>query len=232
MPVVLITGSNRGLGLEFARQYGSAGWRVLACCRTSSPHLEAIKNVEIYRLDVTDHARVDALAKTLEGTPIDILINNAGVNGQAGMEDRSPETQAFGNTDYESFMQTLRVNLFGPMKMAESFVEHVAASEQKRLANLTSFYGSIAGNDTGAFYSYRASKAGVNAITKSMAIDLKDRGILAVALHPGWVATDLGGPNASIRPDESVSGMRKVLAALTESDSGKMIAYTGEVVPF
>ena len=232
MPTVLITGSNRGLGLEFAHQYGSAGWKVLACCRTSSPELEAIENVKIYRLDVTDHARIEALAAKLEGTSIDILINNAGVNGQASMKDRSRETQAFGNTDYESFMQTLRVNLFGPMKMAESFVEHVGASEQKRIANVTSFYGSIASNKTGAFYSYRASKSGLNAITKSMAIDLKNRGILTVALHPGWVATDLGGPNASIGPDESVSGMRKVLAALTESDSGKMIAYTGDVVPF
>lgn len=232
MFTALVTGANRGLGLEFARQYSRSGWRVLACCRSSSAELEGLKHVDVYQLDVTDHAGIEALAAELSGVEIDVLINNAGVNGQASMDDRSPETQAFGNTDYENFMRTLRINLFGPLKVAESFVDHVASSKRKTIANVTSLYGSIGSNESGAFYAYRASKSGLNAITKSMAVDLKDCGVVAVGLHPGWVATDLGGTNADISPEESVAGMRQVLANLNPSNSGKVIAYSGEIVPY
>lgn len=232
MPTVLVTGANRGLGYEFARQYSADGWRVLAVCRKPSAELEKLDNVSVHLLDVTDHKAIEALADTLSGVAIDVLINNAGVNGQTSFEDRGFGNQAFGNTDYENWRNTLEINLLAPMKMAESFVEHVAASQEKKILTLTSQVGSIAENTSGGFYRYRASKAGVNAIMKSMSIDLLPREILALSLHPGWVRTDLGGENAEISPETSVTGMREVIANLTADKLGDVIAYSGETVPY
>lgn len=232
MPRVLITGANRGIGLEFARQYARDGWDVLACCRSTSSDLEGMEGVEVHHLDVTDHAAVESLAASLSGLPIDVLINNAGVNGQTSSSDRSFANQAFGNTDYENWRETLEINLIAPMKLAECFVDSVAASRQKKIVTLSSEFGSISRNDMGGFYRYRSSKAGVNAVMRSMAVDLEKLGILAVALHPGWVRTDLGGDNADIDVQTSVSGMRSVIASLTREQVGDVIDYDGRVVPY
>lgn len=232
MPTVLITGANRGLGLEFTRQYARDHWKVLACCRAASDELSAIEQASIHELDVTDHAAIESLASTLSGTAIDVLINNAGVNGQASMSDRSASSQAFGNTDYDNWRKTLEINLLAPMKIAEAFIDHVQGSELKTIVTLSSHLGSISDNRMGGFYSYRSSKAGVNAIMKSMSLDLIDQGVLAVALHPGWVRTDLGGENAEISPVESVAGMRRVIAGLKPEQLGKVIAWNGEEVPY
>jgi NAD(P)-dependent dehydrogenase (short-subunit alcohol dehydrogenase family) len=229
MANVLVTGAGRGLGLEFVRQYSQAGWRVIACARTpdKSPALaelarDSARNIEVHALDVGDFAAVDALAQRLAGTPVDVLLNVAGVGGMA----------TFGRTDYAAWPEVLRVNTLAPLKCAESFVAHVAASEQKKIVTLSSILGSIGANESGGMYGYRSSKAAVNAIMKSLSIDLRERGIIAVPLHPGWVRTDMGGPRADIDVQTSVSGMLRVIAGLRAADSGKFFNYAGEQLPW
>jgi NAD(P)-dependent dehydrogenase (short-subunit alcohol dehydrogenase family) len=225
MPTVLVTGAGRGLGLEFTRQYASDGWRVAACCRNPAAALELAKlagetggRVTVYALDVVDHAGIDRLSRELDATPIDVLINNAGIGGN----------QRFGQSDYDAWVQTFRVNTLGAMKMAEAFVKQVAASNEKKIVTLTSVMGSISQNDTGGMYGYRSTKAAANAIVKSMALDLNRYAILAVALHPGWVRTDMGGPRANIDPPTSVAGMRRIIAGLTREQSGHFLNYDGK----
>jgi NAD(P)-dependent dehydrogenase (short-subunit alcohol dehydrogenase family) len=223
MPTVLITGANRGLGLEFARQYAADGWRVIACARRAdTPALQALVAAEplvsAHALDVTDQAAVDRLAAALSGTPIDVLLNVAGVMG----------SKRFGATDYAEWAQVLAVNVLAPMKMAEAFVEHVAASEEKKIVTLTSRMGSIGDNSSGGYYAYRSAKAAANAVMKSLALDLAGRGIIAVPIHPGWVRTDMGGSSAPLEAPDSVAGMRKVIAGLTPADSGKFLQYEGK----
>ncbi len=240
MPTVLITGANRGLGLEFASQYAADGWDVIACARRpeEAAALQEIAEgdahrLEVHPLDVADHSSVDALAATLEGRPIDVLINSAGTMGRGDFAKVGLAMDRFGEADYEDWTQVLRVNLLGPMKMAEAFIENVAASEQKKLVTLSSVIGSIASNTIGGLYSYRASKAGLNAIMRAMAIDLgRSRGVIAIPLHPGWVRTDLGGPRADIDAPESVAGMRKLIAGLDKDAAGRFWMYDGTELPW
>ena len=227
MPSVFITGANRGLGLEFARQYAADGWRVIGTCREPAAanalvHLKG--DVEIHPLDVTDHAQVQALAKTLKRNTIDVLLNNAGIYG--------PRPTPFGDVDYDAWRQVTNVNAMSPLKVCESFVEHVAAGDLKIMAALTSKMGSIADNTSGGSYIYRSSKAALNAVMKSLAADLKSRGITVIVLHPGWVKTDLGGPSALIDADESVTGMRKVIGGARPDDSGCFFNYDGKSIPW
>ena len=228
MKTVLITGANRGIGLEFSRQYAMDGWRVLACSRNPSPGLEKLsaqhpERVKMHALNVTDPEGIERLGQLLSEESIDLLINNAGIY---------PDSGGFGHTDYEKWMQAFKVNTMAPLKMAEVFVRQVASSERKTIATLTSKMGSLSDNDSGGEYLYRTSKAAANMVTKSLSIDLKPSGITAVALHPGWVKTDMGGPSALISVEKSVSGMRQVLARITSADSGKFIAYDGMEIPW
>ncbi|MEE9251638.1 MAG: SDR family NAD(P)-dependent oxidoreductase, partial [Alphaproteobacteria bacterium] len=173
MPTVLLTGANRGLGLEFARQYAAAGWRVLATCRApeKAAELSALGDgVGLYELDVTDRARIEALAEELEGEAIDLLINNAGVYG-------SLKAQELGSIDLDLWIEVLRVNTLAPLKMAECFLPHLKAGKRKVIASITSRMGSIGDNDVGGHYIYRSSKAALNAAAKSLAIDLKPFGV-------------------------------------------------------
>lgn len=237
MDTVLVTGANRGLGLELVKQYAADGWRVLACARRSSPALAAVagihRDVRLCVLDVADHGAIDRLAAELAGEPVDVLLNNAGTLGRHGSFDgQSRSDQSFGHSDYEDWEHTFRVNAFAPMKMAEAFVEHVAASRQRKIVTLTSMVGSMALNSVGGLYGYRASKAAVNAIMKSMAIDLAKRGILAVAIHPGWARTSMGGPGADVGVAESVEGVRRVIASLSPGDAGRILAWDGQVLPY
>ena len=237
MSTILITGANRGLGLEFARQYSNAGWKVLACCRQPSPELLELANagtadVHIHELDVADHDSIAALAAELQGEPIDVLLNNAGIYGAVGFADGGIAHQAFGNIDYADWERVLRVNLLGPMKMAETFVDNVARSEQKKIVTVSSMVGSMGLNESGGMYAYRTSKAAVNMLMHSMGIDLKKRGIIAVAVHPGWAKTDMGGENAEIEPEEGVSGLMNVIARLTPNDTGRLTSYDGQVMPY
>ncbi len=222
MPTVLITGANRGLGLEFARQYAADGWKVLATCREpqSAVELNAIAGeIQVLPLDVSDFLAIDTVSRILAAEKIDMLLNNAGLIGSHGA--------AFGESDYEDWAEVFRVNTQAPLKMAECFVEQVANSDKKLIVSLSSRLGSIGENDAGEQYIYRSTKAALNAINKSMSIDLAGRGITAVVLHPGWAQTDMGGPNAAVNPVESVTGMRSVIDKLTPADSGSFFSYDG-----
>ncbi len=226
MPTVLITGANRGLGLEFARSYAADGWRVHACCRHPEK-AKALKAVEgdllVRKLDVTDGLRVAGLARELADEAIDVLLNNAGVYG--------PRSD-FGETDFDDWLDMLKINTIAPLRMAERFVEQVARSDRKLIVSISSGMGSIAMNDEGGRYPYRTSKAALNMVVKGLAADLAARGIIAVALSPGWVQTDMGGPNADLTPEESVAGMRAVIDGLTPDDSGRFFNYQSEDRPW
>jgi NAD(P)-dependent dehydrogenase (short-subunit alcohol dehydrogenase family) len=188
---VLITGANRGIGLALARGYAAEGWRVHACCRhpDKAKDLKALKaeagdRLAVHRLDVTDGLMVAGLARELAGEAIDLLINNAGVGG--------PHS-GFGETDYDDWPPVIGVNSFAPLRMAERFVEHVAKSERKLIVNISSKMGSIAANVGGNSIIYRASKAALNQVSKSMAMALGPRGITVIVFHPGWGAGHAGG---------------------------------------
>lgn len=232
MKTTLITGANRGIGLEFSRQYASDGWRVLACNRypEKSDALNKLaarypEQIKIHALDVADHVQIERLVQVLVDESIDQLINNAGIYPNS---DKS----GFGHTDYAEWIHAFRINTMAPLKMAEAFATQIARSEQKTIVTITSKMGSIADNSGGGSYLYRSSKAAVNMVVKNLAVDLKPIGITAVVFHPGWVKTDMGGPNALISAEQSVSGIRQVIAGLTIADSGKFFGYDGQVIPW
>jgi len=223
---VLITGANRGIGLEFVKQYAADDWRVLACCRKpqNATELQAIASanpqVRLMTLDVTDFNQTDALALALEGEVIDVLINNAGVYPQS----------TFGDTNYEEWATGFKVNSMAPLKMAEAFVQHLTKSRLKKIATLTSKMGSIEDNTSGKSYCYRSSKTAVNMVMKSLSIDLKPYGISVVTLHPGWVQTDMGGSNALINAHTSVTGLRQVIDQLNLNNTGQFRAFDGKEI--
>jgi NAD(P)-dependent dehydrogenase (short-subunit alcohol dehydrogenase family) len=223
---VLITGSNRGIGLEFVKQYAADGWHVLACCRNPEQSAELKQlaathaNINILHLDVADFAQIEALAAELKDERIDLLINNAGIFPDASS----------GMTHTDNWLAAFKVNSMAPLRMAEAFTQHIAASQLKKIATLTSKMGSIDYNSSGGSYIYRSSKAAGNMVMKSLSIDLKPRGIAVVTLHPGWVKTEMGGTNAAVETTESVAGMRQVIADLSLSASGQFIAYDGKAI--
>jgi NAD(P)-dependent dehydrogenase (short-subunit alcohol dehydrogenase family) len=239
MPTVLVTGASRGLGLEFVRQYAAEGWQVLAGVRdpARAPALSECRqnftNIEILPLDLARHEGIDQAAMALRGQPIDVLINSAGTMGRGSFAAEGLAFGRFGTSDYSDWADVFRLNVMGPMKMAEAFVEHVASSSQKKIVTLTSILGSIEKNRIGGLYAYRASKAAVNAMMRSMAIDLaRSHGIAATAIHPGWVRTDMGGPRADIDAPTSIAGMRRVIAALTIETAGRYWMYDGSELPW
>jgi len=226
MSTVLITGANRGLGLEFTRQYSAAGWHVRACCRTpeNAQALQVLASslpdrISVQALDVSDLNAIDALAQQLRDTPIDLIINNAGI-----YPDRRG---GFGHTDYDAWMMAFLVNTMAPMKITEAFISNLERGTGKTVATVSSKMGSLDDNTSGGCYLYRSSKAAVNMVVKSLSLDLAPRGIRAVVLHPGWVQTDMGGPNALITAEKSVAGMRGVIDRLTREDSGRFISFDG-----
>jgi NAD(P)-dependent dehydrogenase (short-subunit alcohol dehydrogenase family) len=228
VPMLLITGANRGLGLEFVKQFAKDGWTIHACCRdpkkaTELSALAKTGKVTVHALDVESGEQVAALAKALKDVPIDVLLNNSGTY---------PRGSRLGQLDYAAWEKTHRVNTLGPMRMAEAFVEQVARSAQKKIVNITSLMGSIGDNTSGGSYAYRASKAALNMATVSLALDLKERGITAIVIHPGWVKTDMGGPEAPTTPEQSIAGMRKVIAKVGPADTGKFYDFEGDVLPW
>lgn len=231
MATILVTGANRGIGLEFARQYAADGWRVFAAARdpASASELrqlvqESAGCVEPIAIDVTDPISIQAAAAQIGDAPIDHLINSAGVMG-------GPRQQ-LGNMDYEDGEEVFRVNTMGPMRVTEAFVNNVARSERKLVVAITSGMGSMADNTSGGHIAYRISKAGVNMLMRALSIDLAPRGIICVVINPGWVKTRMGGAGAKITATESVNAMRKVFDQAGPSQSGKFFNYDGREYPW
>ena len=216
---VLVTGANRGIGLEFARQLHTAGAEVIATARkpAAAEDLKAL-GVRIEQLDVTDPASVATLAAKLEGTTIDAVLNNAGIFLNRGTSlDEDPEEA----------LRVLDVNTVGPLRVTLALLPNLRQSDRKLVMNMSSGLGSIANNERGTYAAYRASKAALNMLTRTMAADLRPEEFIFVAMSPGWVQTDMGGENANLTPAESVSGMLKVMAGLKPADSGKYVGYDG-----
>ncbi|MCD6074410.1 MAG: short-chain dehydrogenase/reductase [Rhodospirillales bacterium] len=227
MPTTLITGANRGLGLEFARQYAADGWRVIACARNpaQATALKALGgNVEVRAIDVADFAAIDRLAKDLAGTAIDHLIMNAGLNPQG-------EAPLATETDYDAWPDVFKVNTMAPLRMAVAFADHVAASDRKVIAAVSSGGGSIS-QARGGNYIYRSSKAALNSCMKGLSREYESRGLIIVMIAPGWVRTEMGGPNAPLSAEQSITGVRKALAGLTAKDNGRFIKNDGSDCPW
>ena len=214
MPTILVTGAGRGLGEELARQYAADGWRVIGTERGAKA---------AYRLDVTDFDQVRSLAAKLGGAPIDVLFCNSGIAGKRGT--------ALGSFDYDSWAEVLRVNLLGAAAVIEALADNVAASERKVIALMSSRLGSIA-ESSGMTLPYATSKAALNMLAKGLAATLAPRGIIVVALSPGWVRTDMGGTGAPLSPQTSVQGLRKVIAGLKPTDSGRFFSHDGSTIPW
>ncbi len=225
MPTVFITGANRGLGLEFARQYGRSGWRVIATSR-SPAKADALRalggDVAVYGLDVADFDAVRRLGRELAGDSIDVMIANAGISGPGEMTPEAVDAEAWG--------ETFRVNSMAPLALAGALLAPVARSEQRKMVAITSRLGSMGANSDGGLYAYRSSKAALNAVWRSYALDHPE--IIAAALHPGWVRTDMGGDQALLGAEESVAGLRRVIAGLSQADTGRFYNYDGSPIPW
>jgi NAD(P)-dependent dehydrogenase (short-subunit alcohol dehydrogenase family) len=223
MPLALITGANRGLGLEFTRQYMRDGWRVIGCCRDPDAASDLTNaGAEVMKLDVTQAADVTGASKRLAGTSIDLLVCNAGVSGVRAPV-LSPVTQA-------DFDQVMRTNVLGPMWISAALADHVRPGG--KIAYLSSRMGSIGAMSNGGSALYRASKAALNAVVKAVGLELASRGVTAIALHPGWVKTDMGGAGAEIDVETSVAGMRAVIERAGPHVSGHFFDYTGKELPW
>ena len=244
---VLITGANSGLGLEFVKQYSAKGWTVIATHRRDGipESLVAVlaehSNVRVEHLDVADLANVKALAAKLKDTPIDVLINNAGVySDRAACPDEAcrgiDDTQTFGNMDYELFDTIMQVNVRGPLVVSESFIANVRASRQKKIVSISSTNGSVSQplGGSGAI-SYRASKAALNRAMQLVAVHEKKDGVTVLLLHPGAVLTERQADltyAGMIEMQPSVRGMIEVIEKATIADSGRFIQYDGSDAPW
>ena len=237
MTAVLITGASRGLGLELARQYAADGATVIATCRNPahSPELAALAarhpSMRVEALDVTDHVAIDALAARYRGQPIDILINNAGDIGPRDPDRTRLHEQHFGTINYAEWRRVLDVNTLAPAKVAEAFVEHVAASRLRQMIFVSSTTGS---NVEGRYatFAYCSSKAALNKVVTMLALALQPRGITCAAVCPGYVRTRLGGDAAVLDVVESITGLRRVIAGLDLARTGSFTRYNGETIPW
>jgi NAD(P)-dependent dehydrogenase (short-subunit alcohol dehydrogenase family) len=236
MTAVLVTGASRGLGLELVRQYAEAGARVIATCRNpaQSPDLAALAAryrgaIQVEALEVTDHAAIDTLSAKFSGQPIDILVNNAGDIGPRDPNRTRLHEQQFGTLNYAELRRVFEINTLAPLKIAEAFVEQVAASHQKQMIFVSSTTGSNA-EGTFPIFAYCTSKAALNKVVTMLAIALKPRGIVCAAVCPGYVRTRLGGDAAPLGVEESITGLRRVIGGLTLAQTGSFTRYNGETI--
>jgi len=228
---ILVTGANRGIGLELVKQYAKSGCNILACCRDPDHAAElkllmqTYKIISLYQLDVSNENSVKQLAEELKNTTIDILFNNAGI---AGKDD------ALGSVTSEDLISTLKVNTIGPILIAQALHQQVSQSQNKIIVNTSSTLGSIELNkgDDWFWLSYRVSKSALNSATKCLSNKLKSKGIIVISLDPGWVKTDMGGHDADLTPEESVNGIINVLEKISKDDSGSFIRYNRQRLPW
>lgn len=231
MPSVLVTGSNRGIGLEWVRQLAQGGWKVWATCRrpAEADELHAVAasagNIVIERLDVTEADDVVAISSALEGAPLDLLINNAGVYLEKG-------APALGAVRYDDWLRTFEINTLGAVRVTEALVENLERGERRQVVATTSHMGSIADIETSGSYYYRTSKAALNAAFRGIAQELRPRGINVTILHPGAVRTRMGGPESRLTVEQSVGAMRQLIDRLTLADTGRLWRFDGRELPW
>lgn len=230
MTTVLITGANRGIGLEFTAQCLARGDRVIATCRSlaTAGVLQGMCNskpeLTILELDAGDVGSIAALPHQLKGEAVDIFINNAGVYG--------PRDSAFGKVEAQQWLDALQVNTIAPLLLTQALIENLRKGKDRKLLYLTSKMGSIADNGGGGHYVYRSTKTALNSVVKSLSVDLREEGFIPAVLHPGWVQTDMGGPNALIDTRTSVTGMLKVIDGLDAKQAGGFFNYDGSTIPW
>ena len=218
MPTVLITGANRGLGLEFVRQYAADGWDVIATARATSPELDQL-GVRTEALDMGDLDAVAGFGRNIE--KLDLLIANAGTYG--------PKDATSGSEAAE-WLETFAVNTVAPYLLAKSVAPRM--QDGGKLIVISTRMGSLEDNGSGGFLAYRSSKTALNMAWRNLALDVRGQGLIATMLHPGWVQTRMGGASAPVTPADSISGMRRVIDRLGRSDSGKFFDYQGQTVPW
>jgi NAD(P)-dependent dehydrogenase (short-subunit alcohol dehydrogenase family) len=235
MPTILITGANRGLGLEFTRQYAADGWRVIACCRKpeSADELNELAasndSVVVEQLDVNDFSAIDALAQKYAGQSIDVLLNNAGIIGPIPIAENI-ERQSFGSMEYDVWAEVLRTNTFAPVKMAEAFLENVAASEQKKIVNISSTVGSITEMAIPGL-AYASSKSALNRVMTIIAGQVKERGVIVAMYCPGYVKTRMDAFGyATVDIPDSIAALRPMIADLTIEKTGSYTGHDGRTI--
>jgi NAD(P)-dependent dehydrogenase (short-subunit alcohol dehydrogenase family) len=223
-PTVLISGANRGIGLEYARQFAARGYKVIGTARDPADAKELASVAgRVEPLDVTDAASVAALATRLDGVAIDILVNNA------GMFDR--KDVSVDRVDFAMMEQTFAVNTLGPLRVTQALLPNLRAGKRRTIVNMSSQLGSIE-QSNGTWYAYRASKAALNQINKTLSAELAAAGFTCVVLHPGWVRTDMGGAGATYAPEESVRGLITVIEKLGPADNGRFYDFKGNAIPW
>lgn len=241
MPTLLITGANRGIGLEFTRQYLAEGWHIIATCRNpdTADALHGLRepypNLRIEKLDVADPAAINTLAERLNDTAIDLLINNAGIisGGHTTQARHADPTQTFGTIDAASWAQVFRINSISPILIMQAFTPHLKRGSHKKIINITSKMGSLgdmAAHNSGGHIAYRSSKAALNAAVLAVTPDLRQNNIMVVNFHPGWVKTDMGSDAAPLLPRDSVNDMRHMIERLSLKDTGSFYGYDGSVI--
>jgi len=235
MPTVLVTGANRGIGLEFVRQYAADGWMVFATCRKSeSAHdLKDIPgNVRIFSMDITDENQIMTVANELRSETIDVLINNAAIPGPR------ESVATFGKINITAWIEVMRVNTMSPLKVVEYFINNVKVSKKKMIVFISSRAGSIAERGQlvrhrqGGSYIFRTSKTALNSVARSLAFDLGSENIGVLVLHPGWVRTENGGPDADVDPKTSVAGMRCIIEQFKPNGEAIFRTYDDQVIPW
>jgi NAD(P)-dependent dehydrogenase (short-subunit alcohol dehydrogenase family) len=223
-PTVLVTGANRGIGLEYARQFAAKGYTVIGTVRDPADAKElATVAARVEPLDVADAASVAGLAQRLKGVPVDILVNNA------GMFDRRDLT--VDKVDFAIMEQTLAVNTLGPLRVTQALMPNLRAGKRRTIVNMSSELGSIE-KSNGRWYAYRTSKAALNQVTRTLSVELAPEGFICVVLHPGWVRTDMGGAAATYSPQESVAGLVAVIEKLGPADNGRFFDFKGTQIPW
>ena len=227
---ILITGTNRGIGLEFVKHYLKNNEKIIATCRNKHSAKDLLElenttsNLSLVELDVSNPNSINEFISKIAGLPIDTFINNAGVFGPRNIE--------FGNFNAKEWLDVFKVNTIAPLLITQKILKNLRLGKDKKLAFISSKVGSIEDNTEGGMYIYRTSKTALNQVIKSLSIDLKEENFIVVALHPGWVQTDMGGPNALIDTKTSVKGMIEVIDNLTPKNSGKFYNYDGSTIPW
>ena len=230
METILVTGANRGIGLELVKQYCNQNYQVIGTYRNENTSGEFISmsrnlnNLKVYSLDVSSDQSLKDFSSKLGDTPVDIFINNAGVFG--------PRDSSFNNVDERNWISVFQTNAIAPLLLTQLIIENLRNGSQKKLIYITSKMGSIDDNKSGGAYIYRSSKTALNSVVKSISLDLAKDGMKVALLHPGWVRTDMGGPNGLIDTTKSVSRMTEVIDRLSQSDSGCFFNYDGSKIPW